>query len=101
MMMFLLLAVLIALFLIIKRDKSNTIDFMGKGPCSRFHKSTDKERVQGSEQPHKQGDEHPVVQVVGMVCNLIGTLFKYWLKFLFFTFLMGLVILFFCVLLGR
>jgi len=91
-MMFLLLMVLIALFFIIKNDK-NKPDIMRNGPCSRFQKRMDPAQ---EEHPHKQANEHPVVQVIRMVCNLVYTLFTYWLKFLFFTFLLGLVLLFFC-----
>gem|GEM_PF-6614360 len=64
-------------------------------PCSRFDKTTDKDRGQ---EPQKPGDhtEHPALQVTRMICRLIMTLFKYYLIFLFFT-IVAVVVLFFII----
>jgi hypothetical protein len=92
-LVFLLLLALIALFFIIKTN-GNTTDVMRHGPCSQFQKRTSS--VQKGQSP-KQGDENPVVQVTRMVCNLIGTLFVFWLKFLFAIFLLGIIFLVVCL----
>jgi Flp pilus assembly protein TadB len=62
------------------------------GPCSRFDKTTEKDRGQ---EPQKPGDhtEHPAVHVARMICKLILTLVKYYLIFLFFMAIVFIIII--------